>query len=150
MNMRLRLAASVLLLPLPFSLVSLRAEDSSDRIVFSDSIRGLTDASIASSAVVTRDTLSATESEAPMHLAVSLQMRHAIELHTRLSSGETISKEEMDARYLSTQADYDKAVAWLTSEGFALDDLADPTRLNIFVHHSVANVARVFQVKFAR
>jgi kumamolisin len=104
----------------------------------------------ATTAHITRSTLRPEELRASMRVVVSLEMRNAKEFHTRIDGGATISQTEMQARYLPLQADYDRVAHWLKSEGFVLDRNVDPKRLNIFAHHSVSEVGRVFQVKFAR
>ncbi len=104
----------------------------------------------ATTAHITRANLRPEELRASMRVVVSLEMRNAKEFHTRIDSGAKIPQSEMEARYLPTQADYDRVAAWLKSEGFVLDRNIDPKRLNIFAHHSVSEVGRVFQVKFSR
>jgi kumamolisin len=104
----------------------------------------------ATKAHITRSTLRPEELQASMRVVVSLEMRNAREFHTRIDGGAKISQSEMEARYLPSQAEYNRVAAWMKSEGFVLDKNVDPKRLNIFAHHSVSEVGRVFQVKFAR
>ena len=144
-------AAAVFLLPgILFASDPGAAPGVGDRVTISESIIEISPNPQPGQPHVVRDTLTSVEFAAPMHVVVSLQMRHAVELHGRLSSGLTVPRNEMEEKYLPLEADYNRVVAWLLGEGFVMDETHDPMRLNIFVHHTVADVARVFQVRFAR
>jgi len=96
-----------------------------------------------------RNALTRGEIQAPMDFNISLRMRNFDELQARIQSGETISPEEMNAKYLPLQSDYDRTVAWLISEGFTIT-LADSNHANIFARGSVAGVAKSLGVTFVR
>ncbi len=100
-------------------------------------------------AFIARSTLSAGECAASMPFEVALAMRNFSELEARLAHSEIIAPEEMQARYLPLAADHDQIVRWLQSEGLTVTR-TDANHLAVFVQAPVAEVARVFQVTFAR
>ena len=141
----------VLILPvLAFGLDLSADPQAGDRIVITESIKDVPAVAQNGGAHVVRDSLTSAEMGSTMHVVVSLQLRRAIEFHSRLSRGLGVPQDEVEATYLPLKSDYERVVAWLLSEGFVQDGTIDPHRLNIFVHHSVADVARVFQLRFAR
>ncbi len=121
-----------------------------ERFAFSGSILQASHDGTIKGARITRSVLKPEELRAQMHVVVAMEMRNAVEFHTRIDGGAKISKSELESRYLPLQSDYDRVSAWLVSEGFVTDKTVDANRLNIFVHHTVSEVGRVFQVRFAR
>lgn len=143
--------ASLLFLPSFVFAIDLQANVNPDsRVLFSGSIKQVSSGAVANGPRIKRSVLKSDELKAPMKVVVGLEMRNPIEFHTRIDGGSKISSSEMESRFLPLQSDYDKVAGWLKTEGFTLDDPVDPKRLNIFAHHSVAAVGRVFQLKFAR
>ncbi len=55
----------------------------------------------------------------------------------------------MEARYLPQVADFDRVSSWLEGEGFRVR-IPDTNHTTVFVEGSVAEVARVFGIRFAR
>lgn len=98
---------------------------------------------------ITRSVLTALEQEAPLNVLVSLRMRNFSELEGRIQAGETIAPEEMESRYLPLREDYTRAAAWLEGEGLART-LNDNHHTNLYVRGSIAKIAEVFSVTFAR
>jgi kumamolisin len=98
---------------------------------------------------VARTALTPEETQASMDFSISLRMRNFDELQARLQAGEKISADEMTARYLPLQSDYDRTAAWLVAEGFALT-VADPNHTNLYARGTVAGIANAFGVTFAR
>jgi kumamolisin len=121
-----------------------------ERVLLSGSIKPVSGSGTAGGAHITRSVLRSDELAASMPVVVGLEMRNQIEFHTRIDGGAKISAAEMASRFLPLQSDYDKVATWLNAEGFTIDDPIDPKRLNIFAHHSVSNISRVFKLKFAR
>jgi len=84
-----------------------------------------------------------------MDFEMMLTMRNFSELSARVSRGELISREEMDAKYFPLPADYDAITNWLIAHGFTITRQY-PVRLSVFAQGPVSRVAEVFQVSFAR
>jgi kumamolisin len=101
------------------------------------------------SARIVRTSLTAQELAAPMQLWVSLKMRNFPELQARVAAGGRVSDAEMEARYLPLVQDRDRVAAWLRSQGLTLA-AADRIHMNIPLSGSVADVARVLGIRFAR
>ncbi len=144
------LALGILLLLGPPA--ALRAASDPARVQLAGSIREIasqTAAPAGSRARMVRAALTAVETAAPMDVEVTLQMRNFAELQARIARGEIISRAEMAAKYFPLAADYEKMVAWLTGQGLTVSR-ADSTRLSVFVRGTVSQLARVFQVDFAR
>ena len=62
---------------------------------------------------------------------------------SRVGSGELVPYEEVQARYMPLQSDYDRVVAWLKGEGFTLT-FNDTSRLSIFVQGTPAQIQSSF------
>jgi hypothetical protein len=124
-----------------------------DRISFAGSIKGvaIVPPQIASgaSATVVRTELTQAESESTQEFSVALKMRDFAELQQRIGKGETISLDEMAAKYYPTAADYKTVVDWLTAQGFAVKP-ADKYNLSVFAGGSMAQIERAFGTKFGR
>jgi len=101
------------------------------------------------SARIVRTSLTAQELAAPMQLWVSLKMRNFPELQARVAAGGRVSDAEMEARYLPLVQDRDRVAAWLRSQGLTLA-AADRIHMNIPLSGSVADVARILGIRFAR
>ena len=124
------------------------------RVRFRDSIVAIPPGSSAVTvgqrpARISRATLTAEETAAPMDFELMLAMRNFSELSARVARRELISREEMDAKYFPLPADYDAIASWLTAQGFTITH-EFPTRLSVFAQGPVNRVADVFQVTFAR
>jgi hypothetical protein len=91
----------------------------------------------------------ASESSALLTFEVGLRMRSFGELQARIARGGQVSDAEKEAKYFPLAADHDKVVAWLRDQGLEVTR-TDPNRLAVFGRGSVADLARVFKVTFAR
>jgi kumamolisin len=98
---------------------------------------------------IVRAQLTPAELGQTLRFSVSLRMRDLEGLQARLAMGAQVSDSEMEAAYRPLRGDFDRVSAWLTSQGFAIT-LADRTHTSVFAQGTVANVARVFGVAFAR
>ncbi len=87
----------------------------------------------------------------PAHLAdtvgfnVPLTLRNQAELEARINRGEVLTGEELKEKYFPLRSDFDAVAAFLRSEGFTVDPVADTT-LAVFAHGTVAQVQAAFQV----
>ena len=124
-----------------------------DRITLTGSIRAVATAGpqFASGAPATllRSELTQAESAATIEFSVALKIRDSTELEERIGKGEIISLDEMAAKYYPTAADHKTVVDWLTAQGFAVKR-ADKYALSVFASGSVAQIERVFGMKFGR
>ncbi len=98
---------------------------------------------------ISRATLKASESAAPMTLELPLRMRNLAELEARVAKGERISPQELAQKYLPTAQDYQTVVAWAKSQGLPISR-QDDHHLAVFVRASVGKIAGVLKVNFAR
>ena len=96
-------------------------------------------------AVADVSALSAAQLAAPMEFSVALGMRNLEEFQARVGNGELVPYEEVQAKYLPLQADYDRVLAWLQGEGFTVT-YRDSSRLSVFVQGTVAQVQNSFGV----
>ena len=122
------------------------------RVRMADSFRAVApagDAATATRAETVRETLTAEEAAAPTEVQLMLRMRHADELERRVAAGETISREEMAARFLPTAEDHQAVADWLTSQGLAVSP-AGASRTMVNAKGTPAQFARVFETQFAR
>jgi kumamolisin len=101
------------------------------------------------SPVVVRKELTESERQAPLDFSIPLRMRNFAELQQRITNGEIISAEEMDAKYYPTAADYQMVVDWLAGKGFEIEPRTK-YNLSIFARGSIAQVELAFKTKFAR
>ena len=106
-------------------------------------------ASAATRAETVRDTLTAEEASAPMEVQLPLRLRHAVELERRVSAGETISRQEMAARFLPEASDYQVVAGWLASQGLTVKP-AGAARAVVIATGTVAQVEKAFEAHFAR
>jgi kumamolisin len=138
---------------LPTALLAVNAPGAAhtgERFVFSGSVKAVSSNGSLERGRISRSVLRTDELQASMHVVVSMELRNAVEFHNRIDGGEKITQSELLSKYLPLQSDYERVVVWLKSEGFVMDETVDSNRMNIFAHHSVADVSRVFQVNFAR
>jgi kumamolisin len=98
---------------------------------------------------IVRTALSPGELAAPLSISVTLRMRGLDELRGRVAAGERVGEAEMEARYRPLRTDFERVAAWLSAQGFTRT-LEDRTHTSVFVRGSVADVARVFGIRFAR
>ena len=73
-------------------------------------------------------------------------MRNFPEFQTRVSNGEFVPFDEMEARYLPLPGDYVAVRAWLVGQGFAVTK-DDERRLAIFLRGTPAQIQTSFEVK---
>ena len=104
-------------------------------------------AKLATSGLTVADVraLSTAQLAAPMEFSVALGMRNLEMFQARVGNGELVPYEEVQAKYLPLQADYDRVLAWLKGEGFT-PTFNDSSRLSIFVQGTVAQIQSSFQV----
>jgi kumamolisin len=100
-------------------------------------------------ATIVRRALKASERSAPLVFNVSLKLRNFDELQQRLNRGEVISAREMQAKYAPLPDDYAAAASWLKGAGFKVA-APDATHIGVFASGSIDQVAKEFQVTFAR
>jgi kumamolisin len=98
---------------------------------------------------VSRQTLTAAETNAPITFEVALKMHNLPELQARISRGERISPQEMADQYEPSAADYQAVVDWLKGEGLTIVR-EDSHHLAVFVRGKVGHVASSLNVTFAR
>ena len=101
------------------------------------------------SAFVSRSTLTAAETNAPMHFNVALKMRNFAEFQARIARGEHVPLAEVAAKYEPLPGDYAKVAAWLASQGLTISH-QDPHHVAIFTTGTVAQVRKAMRVSFAR
>ncbi len=82
-----------------------------------------------------------------MEFQIALRMRDFPKLLKRMATGEVISHEEMEARYLPLPADYDAVIRWAKQEGFTVTQ-TDPLRLGVFVRGTIAQIQNATQAQF--
>ena len=112
-----------------------------ERTTFADSVRELPAAQKA-----TLHTMTAAHLTDKVGFNIPLALRNQTELEERVNRGEVISGAELKERYFPLQEDYDTVAAWLKSEGFTVDTVAD-TNLAVFAHGTVAQVRASFQTE---
>jgi kumamolisin len=107
--------------------------------------------SVINSGTIVRSVLTTEESAEPINISVALKMRNMDELEARIQTGEKISQDEMEAKYLPLQSDYDQVKAWLQSQGLQVrTDLVDSNHTNIFVRGAVASIAHGLNLRFGK
>jgi kumamolisin len=119
------------------------------RVLLNDSIKEVPVGAPESGPHRVREALTAAESAEPLNLVVSLRMRNIDRFKAILESGRTLSPADMEADFLPLKADYDRASAWLASQGFT-PTLVDANHTNLFVRGTVAGIANSLGVSFAR
>lgn len=112
-----------------------------DRTIFSNSIKEVAVGIRAQPGAAN----AAVDAAAPMEFMVALKMRDMDALQARIAAGETISPDEMAAKYYPLAADYQAQLDWLTAQGFTIVK-TDPYRLGIFVRGTNAQVQQSLQV----
>ena len=100
-------------------------------------------------AYITRQTLRAEETSAPLEFEVALKMPNFAELQGRIAHGQRISPQEMAAKYEPSTADYAQVTTWLTAQGFTVTRRQD-THLAVFARGTVAQLQSAMQLTFAR
>jgi kumamolisin len=145
-----------ILLQIAFSSLSLSAQSPQSssspgaaQITFSESVVGFPSGSNRKAAALVRSELTQAESEATIEFSVALKMRDFAALKERIANHEIISPEEMAAKYLPSESDYTKIVAWLTKQGISVKP-AGQYRLSIFASGTVAQIESIFGTKFGR
>jgi kumamolisin len=98
---------------------------------------------------VSRQTLTSSETNAPIIFEVALKMRNFSELQSRVSRGERIPFQEMAAKYEPLASNYQGVVTWLKGEGFTIVR-TDSHHMAVFVQGKVGKVAQALKVNFAR
>jgi kumamolisin len=138
--------ASLAKTPLPAALAA------TDRITSADSFSQVPVSPLlapGTAATLVRSELTQAETAATIEFSIGLRMRNLVDLQSHLSKGETISFDDMAAKYYPTAADCKLVVDWLTTQGFAVKPL-DKYNLSVFAAGSVAQSERAFGTKFGR
>jgi len=105
---------------------------------------------VPASAIV-RTALTGVEQTEVINISVALKMRNMDELHARIQSGQLVSQDEMEAKYLPLKSDYDQVASWLASRGLTIrTDLVDSNHTNVLVRGTVAAITNALQVKFGK
>ncbi len=144
--------ASLLLCATPARAQQTAATPAKTRVLLADSFREVAAAGKApdtAHAEIARDLLTASESAEPLQIDLTLRMRNFAELERRVAAGETISREEMAARFLPTEQQYQTVAAWLTGQGLTVGE-AGASRSVVVVTGTPAQFQEVFQTRFAR
>jgi kumamolisin len=128
-------------------------DNGADRVTFVRSIANTAlkvspTAARALSIVVERQ-LTPAEHQVTLGFSVALKMHNFAELQERIGKVETISLDEMRARYYPTPADYKVVADWLISQGFIVKP-ADQCNLSVFASGTVSQIERAFETNFAR
>ncbi len=121
-------------------------------VQIADSFREVAPAGKATAEVpaqVVRDELSTAEAAAEMEVQLPLRTRNAAELERRVAAGETISREEMSARFLPTEADFRAVADWAASQGLTVEPMG-AGRSVVIARGTTAQMAAAFQTRFAR
>ena len=134
----------------------LRAESSAGpattRVTFANSLaplpniagtKAVTSSHIAASSVAA---LSAKQLAVSQEFHVAMAMRNFTEFQTRVSNGEYVPFDEMEAKYLPLPGDYAAVRAWLVGQGFTVTK-DDERRLAIFLSGTPAQIQASFEVK---
>ena len=100
-------------------------------------------------AAVVRETLSAEEASKVMSVQLPLRTRNFDELERRVAAGETISREEMAARFLPTEEDFRAVADWLASQGLTVLPMGAGRSL-VVAQGTPAQLAAAFETHFAR
>ena len=119
---------------------------SGNRHVFTDSIKAIPG---NSGVRITSTALGAVDGGTQMDFSVALRMRNLDALQARISAGQQVSQDEMEANYLPSAAEYTAVRDWLVSQGFiiAREDL---NHTNIFARGSVAQIEASLGAIFAK
>ena len=126
------------------------ATPTAERVTLAGSLSPLTVAAgvktgVSGLSVASVNPLSAEQLAAPLEFSVAMGMRNLEEFQARVGNGELVPYEEVQAKYLPLQADYDRVLAWLKGEGFT-PTFTDSSRLSIFVQGTVAQIQNSLQV----
>ncbi len=126
------------------------ARAAESRVTFSGSLASVpvaagARAGTASRMVASVTGLSAAQLAAPLEFSVALEMRNLEEFQARIGNGELVPYEEVQAKYMPLQADYDRVLAWLKGQGFT-PTFNDTSRLSVFAQGTVAQVQSSFGV----
>ena len=126
------------------------ARAAEDRVTFNNSLASTPVAVGAKAGTMSRTVasvtgLTAAQLAAPLEFSVALGMRNLEEFQARIGNGELVPYEEVQAKYMPLQADYDRVAAWLTSQGFTLT-FHDTSRLSVFAQGTVAQIQSNFGV----
>lgn len=76
-------------------------------------------------------------------------MRNFAELNARIGRGETISIDEMTARYFPLRETWQEVAQWAAGQGLTIEN-EDPIHLTVATFSSVAQVQTALSMKFAR
>ncbi|WP_293901703.1 S53 family peptidase [Phenylobacterium sp.] len=120
----------------------------SDRKVFTNSVVPLPDHAGLTPQGLMVSAAQAAPSTEPMSVMFSLGTAQAIrdELEAKVAAGETVPPEELTTRYGADAGEADKLVAWLKSEGFAIEEVsADKT--SVYTRAPIDQVEKTLQVK---
>ncbi len=122
------------------------------RVRLDDSFRAVTPAGqpkSAATAAVVRDTLTDDEARTPMEIQLALRTRNSAELERRVAAGETISREEMAARFLPDEKDYQAVADWLKAQGLTVKP-AGASHMTVIATGTPAQLEKAFEAHFAR
>ncbi len=103
----------------------------------------------AANGQVVRDTLTAAEAKVPMHVHLPMRLRNSDELERRVMANEIISRDEMAARFLPVEKDYQAVADWLTSQGLTVKP-AGASRAAAIATGTAAQVEKAFDTHLAR
>ncbi len=128
------------------------AAPAGERVTFESSLAPLPNVSGAkatntSRLVATRVTeLSAAQLGVAQDFFLSMAMRNFTDFQMRVSNGEFVPFDEMEAKYLPLPGNYAAVRAWLVGQGFAVT-MDDERRMAIFLRGTPAQIQASFGVK---
>lgn len=125
------------------------AATSGGRVYLKESIKAVPPGEPPSRPHRVREALTAGELGKMMDLVISLRMRRFAEFQVMVQSGRTISRAQMEANYLPSQADYDRVASWLRAQGL-VPTMVDGNWTNLFFRGTVAEITTAFGVCLAR
>jgi sugar lactone lactonase YvrE len=100
-------------------------------------------------AFIARTQLSADELAETLTVEIALRLRNPGALQARIDAGETVARAEIERTHLPLATDHARVLKWIQEQGLAVEPNAGGT-LSIFAQGSVADMIRVFGVRFAR
>ncbi len=122
---------------------------STSRVSFPSSVTEAKTEISGNSPVLVRKELQQSELEKILDFSIALKMRDFSGLKKRITNRETISLQEIAAKYYPTSDTYDKTAAWLKAQGFSVK-APSKYNLSVFASGPVALVEKVFATKFGR
>jgi len=103
----------------------------------------------AAAGSVVRVVLTGDELAVPQRVRFAMKMRNLEELETRVTRGEILSLQEMQARYFPAPEAWAAVATWAKANGYSVES-GDSTRMTVFTASTLGQVQASLQVRFAR